>query len=187
MFHLEVTDKHINETERVVFYKLETVFFIQEEYYLLDGNIYDSSEPDEEYTRNDFTVTGEYDIMFRDGSLWYVENAPDFDRLDEGDTTMMMASPVASGGDMNLKLFKYPGVYNGFTWGEEVLLSYGNNTDNRSHYAFDSAHLGYPPYRNDNALISKSRGLDYLHILETWGGGSFIFHYRLNINFDLIE
>ena len=84
-FSLEVVDELPKVAERKVFYKIRTTFAVD----------------------NPNTVTtNEYDVMFAGGSLWYVSNAPSFERLDQGDTTLMMASPIACGGEMNLKIFE---------------------------------------------------------------------------------
>ena len=84
-FSLEVIEELPKAAERKVFYKIRTTFALD---------------------NPDTVTTNEYDVMFAGGSLWYVANAPSFDRLDQGDTILMMASPIACGGEMNLKIFE---------------------------------------------------------------------------------
>ena len=84
-FSIQVIDEYSNVNDKMVFYKIKTEFIIE------GGSA---------------TLTSEYDVMFNEGFLWYVENAPGFEQLDQGDTTLMMAPPIARGGEMNLKIFE---------------------------------------------------------------------------------
>jgi hypothetical protein len=165
-FRLEVTDTHIKEPETEVFYKLKTTFFIQEE-----------------YTDNDFTLTGEYDIMLKDGSLWYVENAPSFERLDEGDPTLMMACPYGCGRNINLKLFNCPGVYNGLPYYGWPRSNYEDcKTDSTCHYNLFAYNGSARPPDTSHAVSIKFRGIKSYVIQQYLGGGN-----RLTISFFLIE
>jgi hypothetical protein len=98
-FLLEIIESHKRSAEKAMFYKIRTTLAIHTDYHF-------NNPRDTVWSiGNDSTVIKEYEVMLKNGSLWYVDNAPDFKHLEQGDTTLMMASPIGSGGEMNLKLF----------------------------------------------------------------------------------
>ncbi len=104
-FRLEVVDTHVRESSGEMFYKLRTTLSVQREYYKKQNLSAQTDPLNEEYTKNDYVLTDQYNIMLHNDSLWYVDGAPSFERLDLGQARMMMAWPVANGGAMDLELF----------------------------------------------------------------------------------
>lgn len=119
-FSLEVIDTYTKETEKKVFYKIRTEFVIKSIYSYINPS--DTSW----ISRTDSTTIAEHYVMQKNGSLWYVKNAPSFERLDEGDTTLIMASPVASGGEMHLFLFP-AGVFDNAIYRYQGAISIDNS------------------------------------------------------------
>ncbi|MCE5272498.1 hypothetical protein LLH00_14560 [bacterium] len=124
MLNLEVIDTHVKESEKEIFYKIRTAFSLQADYYFInpEDTIWQSVP--------DSITIKEYDLMLKNGSLWYVENAPSFEQLDAGDTTLMMASPIGCGGKMYLRLFPFStedGFYSTGVYGDTC--KYGSNSE----------------------------------------------------------
>ncbi|MCE5272501.1 hypothetical protein LLH00_14575 [bacterium] len=140
-FHLEVIDTYTKESEKEVFYKIRTVFVIKATY------SYKSPSDTTWISRTDTTTTTEHYIMQTNGSLWYVTNAPSFERLEEGDTTLMMASPVASGGEMHLLLFP-AGVF-----GSAIYRYQGDISVDNSNIC------GYCDYPSGCCYTEKNKGI----------------------------
>ncbi len=148
-FRLEVVDELPKVAERKVFYKIRTTFTLD---------------------NPDTVKINEYDVMFAGGSLWYVENAPSFDRLDQGDTTLMMAAPVACGGEMNLKIFELS------EYRETRLLL----TSTEGNYFIYQGHI-YPV----DVTTVKTEGVKRIDLV--FGNGATI-NYRIHRErFELIE
>jgi len=101
LFHLEVIDTFTKE--KAVFYRIKTSLQLYVDY--CSGPYDDPLDNSSWKSGLDSLSTVEYDLLYRNNTLWYVRNAPSFERLDEGDTTLMMAAPVGRGGYMNLKMF----------------------------------------------------------------------------------
>ena len=121
LFVVEVMkDSIINTEEREArFYNLTISFQIEKEYYSCTNPeflaIKDTIQlSDTSYTNLDFTLTYEYDLIFENDTLWIVENVPGFDRMDEGERTLLAFyswfSPLSSrSGLVSLMLLNYPG------------------------------------------------------------------------------
>jgi len=115
-FHLEVI--RVLELDEVTYYRIRSTFLVDKEEY----HQYFAKE-DSISSKENFSVGTDYDVIFKDGSLWHVENAPDFERLGEGELSLMMEAPVAAGGEVDLMLFNYPrrfdlGKYEGGVQGD---------------------------------------------------------------------
>jgi len=176
IFRLEVLDTRVKESTKNVFYRVRTTMFVQKEYYAHLPNWEGEAVV---YTINDSTVTADYNLLLSGGSLWYVENAPSFERLDEGDTTLMMAGPIASGGALNLKLFScLQGV---------VAISgtfpFSSAGDNGSYHL---EYCGYPS-RYVTVTTVRGKGIKNISFHEQQGGGAFFFYYSEIFSFTLIE
>jgi len=92
--------------EEVVFYKIEkTVLFPVEGY---EGDLAEIEDSEIDHSR---TIVQEYDILYQDSTLWYVNNAPSFEKLDQGTKTFFYTSPYIWRSFINLELFGIPDKY----------------------------------------------------------------------------
>lgn len=154
-FHLEVVDTYTKESKKAVFYKISTRFILKA--------IYNYTTPTDTFwiSRSDSMVTAVYDIMLKNSSLWKVENAPSFDRLDEGDTTLMMASPIACGGELHLDLFPVQAFGTPLTLYEV------------SSYDESLGLCGYYQYPNTHCNTVKNKGIVEIEYMYSYSGASF--------------
>jgi len=141
-FHLEVTDTYTNTTNKAIYYQIMSTLLIKSSYYYVSSHPQDTTWS----IHSDSITTVTYNIMLQNGALWYVDNAQSFERLEEGDTTMMMASPIASGGNMSLELFPVRTFS-----GTPVKLS-GFNTYVDTMYIY-----GYNSFSGDESTICKTK------------------------------
>jgi len=104
-FHLGVI--RVLKLEELNYYRIRSTFLIDKEYFYkaFANEIVDS------LTRKDFFISTDYEVFFKDGSLWYFESANEVDSLGEGELSLMMEAPVAAGGEVDLKLFNYPELF----------------------------------------------------------------------------
>ncbi len=148
LFVVEVMkDSIISTGERQArFYNLTISFQIEEEYYSCTNPEFLAIEDtiqlsDTSYTNLDFTLTSEYDLIFDNDTLWIVENAPGFDRLDEGERTLLtFYSPFPElnyrPGLVSLMLLNYPGEdpFKGFKKNVGYNTGEGSESHNRYEY-----------------------------------------------------
>lgn len=92
--------------EESAFYKIEkTVLFPLEGY---EGDLAEIEETDIDHSR---TIVQQYDILYQDSTLWYVDHAPYFEKLDQGIKTYFYISPDEGRSYINLTIFGVPDKY----------------------------------------------------------------------------
>ena len=104
-FHLGVI--RVLKLEELNYYRIRSTFLIDKEYFYkaFANEIVDS------FTRKDFFISTDYEVFLRDGSLWYFESPNEVDGLGEGKLSLLMEAPVAAGGEVDLRLFNYPELF----------------------------------------------------------------------------
>lgn len=94
------------EKEESAFYKIEkTVLFPVEGY---EGDLAEIDPADIDHSR---TIVQEYDILYQDSTLWYVDHAPSFEKLEQGIKTFFYTSPYIWRSFINLTIFGIPDKY----------------------------------------------------------------------------
>jgi len=92
------------QKQNSAFFRIASKFLIEKEEYIkrYPGGILKA------YTNVDFTREFEFDLLFEKDTLWYVNDAPSFLRMNEGSRFLMMGPQIAGQGTLNLDLFNYP-------------------------------------------------------------------------------
>jgi hypothetical protein len=110
-FRIEVVQ--VLEKETAINFKIKSTFLIKNEIYSFEniGGPY----RDTSYVRENFFTETQFDLLLEKDTLWYVTDAPSFERLEEGQRSVCMAGPIASGGKIDLKLFDFPVAYGLFS------------------------------------------------------------------------
>ncbi len=94
------------QKEESAFYKIEkTVLFPLEGY---AGDLAEIEETDIDHSR---TIVQQYDILYQDSTLWYVDHAPYFEKLDQGIKTFFYTAPYIWRSFINLTIFGIPAKY----------------------------------------------------------------------------
>ncbi|MBW7998132.1 MAG: hypothetical protein FVQ81_16500 [Candidatus Glassbacteria bacterium] len=60
---------------------------------------------------HNLTIEEEFNILYQDSTLWYVDEAPSFEKLAEGTLTVFFEDPANGRGEINLRMYSYSGVY----------------------------------------------------------------------------
>ena len=94
------------QKEESAFYKIEkTVLFPLEGY---AGDLAEMDPADIDHSR---TIVQQYDILYQDSTLWYVDHAPSFEKLDQGIKTYFYISPDEGKSYIFLTIFGVPDKY----------------------------------------------------------------------------
>ena len=148
LFVVEVIKDSIINTEQrnARFYNLTISFQIEKEYYSCTNPEFLAVEDtiqlsDTSYTNLNFTLSFEYDLLFENDTLWIVENAPGFDRMDQGERTLLafysLFSPLSSrSGLVSLMILTYPGKdpFKGFK--KNVGYNKGGGSRSNNYYEY---------------------------------------------------
>lgn len=161
-FHLEVSDVFTKADDKTVYYRIKTTLTITSSYFYNSSNLQDTTW----LIRSDSTTTSDYNIILQNGALWCVQNAPSFDRLDEGDTTLMMSSPIACGGEIHLDLFPVR-AYLGAPIILNQISSYNDNLGLCKYYG----------YQNTSCNTVKNKGIVEIEYMYSYRGLSYLEEY----------
>jgi len=114
-FQLEVV--LVLEKETAINFKIKSTFLISNENYSFK-NLLLGATPifrDTSYVRENFFTETQFDLLLEKDTLWYVTDAPSFERLEEGKRSICLAGPTDSGVKMDLRLFDFPVAYGLFS------------------------------------------------------------------------
>jgi hypothetical protein len=57
------------------------------------------------------TIVEEFDLLYQDSTLWYVDDAPSFEKLTEGTLTVFFEDPADGQGQLNLRMYSYQDIF----------------------------------------------------------------------------
>jgi len=180
------------DKSHVVFYKVETSFNINEESYIKYPWDWKTSEdPDSFFSRENFELKKDHFLVFENNSLWYADSAASFEQIDESALSPMMQAPIATGGDIYLKIFQYPVAVSE----DSRIMNFERPIAFSRVYADSSAR--YLHNYNDATAdylqqyelrIFKGKGIRVLHgFFSKHPPGSDTYIWRSDFSFNLIE
>jgi len=162
------------EEGRSDFYKLLASFIIEkEEFSHIKGDTGNNggAAGDSSYTRNVYVESSVYSLLLVNDTLWYIENAPSFNILDQGERSPMMLFSDESGAIINPRLFNYPEA--------DYFSTIKGGTRQQKIYTFQSP---------DNAVLVQmemDKGFILLHNISSSGDSQD--RWERTIIFELIE
>lgn len=112
-----------------------------------------------------YTITEEYDLIQSADSVWYVSDAPDFSRLDEGKRSLLMHLPLGGSCQLDPDFIVFPG------WDVSSRLYEAELKSDTLIYAVedDLQLVGGGPYKRGTVKFGKNKGLESIQC--TYGSG----------------